>query len=308
MENRILIAGGAGLIGSRLTKHLQNRGYTVFWLSRNPDKPTMVKTFFWDPEKNLIDDEAILQADYIINLAGTNVFGKKWTGDYKKSIVESRIRSANVLLGKTKILEQPVKAYISASGVGYYGLNTGEKLVDENTQGGTDFLADVVKQWEKAADQFEKIKIRTVKIRTSIALSEEGGPLEKLMGPINAGIGAPLGSGKQYFPWIHIDDLCNVYIKAIEDDQMKGVYNAVAPDIVTNKELTKKTAHILHKPTIMPNVPAFILKLMMGTERAEVLLGGQKVSCKKLQDSGFSFQYPELDTALKNILNNKITA
>ncbi|WMJ72353.1 TIGR01777 family oxidoreductase [Cytophagaceae bacterium ABcell3] len=306
MGNRVLITGGSGMIGRRLTELLQEKGYTVHWLSRSAGKTNGVIKYPWNIEKKYIEDDAILKTDYIIHLAGANIFEKRWTDAYKKVIIESRTKSANLLLGKVKIFEQPIKAYITASGIDIYDSSCNEKGCNEQSPLGTDFLAEVCKKWEACADQFEKIGIRTVKIRTGVVLSESDGAFKKILSTVSMGIGAPLGSGKQYFPWIHLDDLCNIYIHALENEKLKGAYNACAPEVTTNKELTKQTAKLLGKPMFMPNVPAFALKLAFGAERAELILGGKKASPDKISKTGFKFKFPQLKEALGNLLNKNL--
>jgi uncharacterized protein len=305
MTERVLITGGSGMIGTRLTEMLIEKKYDVSYLSRSSGRKNGIKTYFWDPSNNLIDDEAVLNADYIIHLAGVNVFAERWTSEYKKAVIESRVKSLNLLYGKIKILEQPIKALISSSAIGVYGYEYNERLYDENAPHGSDFLTQVVEHWESAADQLTKLNIRVVKLRTGIVLSLGGGVLKEILGPIKNGIGSPLGSGKQYISWIHIDDLCRAYLKALEDEKMKGAYNAVAPKPVTNEVLTSKVASIVKKRIILPNVPSFALKLILGKERAEVILGGKKVSADKLIKSGFKFEFPDIEVALQDLIGTK---
>jgi uncharacterized protein (TIGR01777 family) len=306
MGRNVLITGGTGLIGSRLTQLLMERGYTVSHLSRGKGKG-QIKTYQWDLTKGTIEDEALLKTDYIINLAGAGVFDKKWNKDFKQEIVESRVDSINLICDKIKILKlidnHKIKAFVSASAIGYYGANTENISIDETAPAGNDFLAGVVKEWEAAASKINAINIRTVLIRIGIVFSKEAGALEKLMAPIKMGGGAVLGSGKQYVSWIHIDDLCEIFIKALEDENMKGVFNAAAPEPVTNEMLTKTIAKKLDKAILLPNVPAFALKFMLGSEKALLVLGGNKVSSEKVQKAGFVFKYSSLDKALQNLLN-----
>jgi uncharacterized protein len=301
MSKNVLITGGTGLIGSRLTEHLLKKGYNVSYLSRNKDNGK-IKKYRWDIQKKSLEDEAILSADYIINLAGASVFEKKWNKEFKKEILESRTSSVELLSDKLKSTPHHVKAFVSASAIGYYGADTGDTLITETSEGGKDFLAEVVQKWESAMNRIEDLQIRTVKLRIGIVMSKGGGVMEKLINPINKGAGAALASGKQYVSWIHIDDLCNIFIKAIEDENIKGVYNAVAPHPVTNEELTKSLAGILGKSIILPNVPEFVLKFLLGSEKAALVSGGNKVSSEKIQKTGFDFNFPRLNEALENLL------
>lgn len=298
----ILITGASGLIGSKLTPLLQQKGYRVIHLSRSIPEKAGVETFLWDVQKQTIDNESVQQADYIIHLAGANIADERWTTSRKKEIIDSRVDSAHLLFKSIQMTNTTIKAFISASAVGIYGAITSEKIFTESELPAEDFLGITCKLWEGAAETIAKLEIRTVKLRTGIVLSEKGGALEKMAKPIRFFAGAPLGSGKQYMPWIHIDDLCDMYIKAIEDHSMFGAYNAVAPEHITNTALTKAIAGRLHRPLIMPNIPAFLLKLIFG-ELAIAVLEGSRVSCKKIEDAGFIFKYNQVHKALENLLH-----
>lgn len=298
MEN-VLITGGTGLIGTRLTELLQQSGYSVTYLSRSKGNGN-IKTYLWNPSEGKIDEDALLNADYIINLAGTGVFDHKWSKDYKGEIVASRVNALHLLYEKLKGRRWP-KAFVTASAVGIYGADNGEKILTEESPIGEDFLAGVCRQWEVAAEYLNAMGIRTVKIRVGIVLSPKGGALEKLDATVKKGAGAVLGSGKQYISWIHIDDLCKLFIKALTDENMSGAYNAVAPNPVTNEELTKALGETLHKSIVLPHVPAFALKLMLGAERAETVLGSSRVSAAKTLQTGFKFEFEELKPALADL-------
>jgi uncharacterized protein (TIGR01777 family) len=294
---KILITGASGLIGTRLTEMLLQEGHEVAHLGRSK-KNGLVPSFVWDVEKGLVDEEAFHGIDSIIHLAGAGVADKRWTENRKREILESRTKST-ALLAKSLEKNQNIKVVVSASAIGYYGFLGGDVEFTEGDKLGTDFLAGVVDAWEKAVDKIQQKRI--VKLRTGIVLSEKDGAMKKMMTPIQFGIGSPLGTGMQYISWIHIDDLCRMFSKAVEDDSMRGVYNATGPYAVTNAELTKAIASILRKPVWLPNVPAFVLKLVLG-ELAEIVLTGSKVSSKKIQQAGFQFQFPDLDQAIKNLL------
>ncbi|GAA4305133.1 TIGR01777 family oxidoreductase [Nibribacter koreensis] len=296
---KILIAGGTGLVGTRLSEMLIDSGYEVAHLSRNPDKYAHYKTFKWDLKKGCLDENAIKYADYVINLAGASVSDEKWSGSRKKEILHSRTQSTHVLCEYLSKVLHHVKGFISSSAVGIYG-NSGDKLMLEESAYGSDFLAEVCKQWEHSAWQVHNLGIRTVIYRIGIVLSNKGGALPQIAKPIRMLAGAPLGSGKQYMSWIHIDDLCRLFIKAIEDAQMQGVYNAVSPHPSTNEEVTKALAAVMHKPLVFPNVPAFGLKLMLG-EMSEIVLGGSRVSANKVLQTGFTFEYNQLQEALESL-------
>lgn len=297
----ILITGASGLIGQKLTPLFLRKGYRVIHLSRTLPARPAVETFLWDVQKQTIDNDAIQQADYIIHLAGANISDKRWTASRKKEIIDSRVDSLHLLFKSIQRTNKQLKAFVSASATGIYGALTTEKIFSEGDPPAEDFLGTTCKLWEGAAETIAKLEIRTVKLRTGIVLSENGGALEKMVKPVKLFVGAPLGSGKQYFPWIHIDDLCEIYLKAIEDNSLYGPYNAVAPEHITNKAFTEHIAHLLKRPLILPNVPSFLLKLAVG-ELAIAVLEGSRVSCKRIEESGFIFTYNTVDKALRHLL------
>jgi len=296
----VLITGGTGLIGKALHKKLSDKGYRVIVLSRSTSENKDV--FKWDLESAYIEEEAIKQVNYIIHLAGAGITDKRWTDKRKEEILRSRILTTKLLYKYVKQYNPNLNAFISASGVGYYGSITSGKIYTENDSAGNDFLAEVCVRWEKESLKFQQLKIRTVNYRTGIVLSKNGGALPKLTKPIKLGVGAAVGSGNQYMPWIHIEDLCNMYISAIENENYNGIYNAVAPEHTTNKQLTKAIANTLKKSIWLPNIPAFAVKAMFG-EMAMVLLKGSRVSSEKIKENGFTFKYKSLKKALGNLLN-----
>ncbi|QSE98320.1 TIGR01777 family oxidoreductase [Fulvivirga lutea] len=302
MPKTILITGGTGLVGSRLTELLKEKNFKVRYLSRTAGSKNGVQAYVWDVEKQTIDKSALEGVDAIIHLAGAGVADKKWTAARKKEILESRTRSTQLLHDTLKSINHEVKSFVSASAIGYYGWDTGGVWVKEGSRFGDDFLATVTKAWEEKVDQITELGIRTAKLRIGIVFSEKGGALYEMAKPIKFGVGAPLGSGNQYMSWIHIDDLCNMFIHAVENDDVNDVYNAVGPNPETNKVITKETAKVLNRPCFLPNVPAFVLKLMLG-KRAAMILGGSRVSCEKIQATGFKFSYPTLPEALKDLLS-----
>jgi uncharacterized protein (TIGR01777 family) len=298
---KVLITGGTGLIGIQLRNVLLERGYEVAVLSRTKRNESGVLTYLWNPDKNEIDKEAINSADYIIHLAGVNIGEKRWTANRKQLILESRIKSGELILNNLDQDNNRLKAYITASGIGYYGAITTENIFTETDEPAADFLGQVCEKWEHITEGFDKKGVRTVKIRTGVVLSASGGALAKMLVPIKLGIGSALGSGKQYFPWIHIDDLCRIYLKAIGDDTMKGAYNAVSPESLTNEQFTRSIARYLNKPFWFPPVPSFILQIMFG-EMSKILLTGSRVSADKIQAEGFIFKFPKLRDALKHLI------
>lgn len=301
----ILITGGTGLIGNYLSRFLKEKGYTVALLSRSGKHSEEFPVYFWDINKQIIDPKAITSADYIIHLAGENIGTKRWTEERKKEIISSRILPTQLLFDAISKSTHKPKAFISASAIGYYGAVTSQHIFTESDPAANDFLGHTCRQWESEVDRFQELAIRTVKIRTGIALTSAGGALEKIKKPVALGLGAPLGTGNQYMPWIHIDDLCHVYLKAIEDAAMQGAYNAVAPEHATNRQLTEAIARVLHKKIRLPKIPSTVLKLALGP-MSEMLLTGSRVSSEKLIESGFQFRFATLQGALTDLLQKEI--
>lgn len=295
----ILVTGGTGFIGKYLCNLLGSKGYNVLILSRN--KTNSPNTFYWNISENYIDPKAIKLADYIVHLTGAGIADKRWTKKRKEELIDSRVKSTNLLFNKIKEFNPTLKGFISASGIGFYGAVTSSKIYSEKDSVGTDFLAEVCKVWESASSQFKSLNIRTVIFRTGIVLSKKGGAFEKMSQPIKLGFGSPIGTGNQYIPWIHIDDLCNMYVEAIENNELNGIYNAVAPEHITNKELTKKIANSLHKKIWLPHVPDFILRLIFG-EMALILLEGSRISSNKIEKTGFQFKFPTIQKALQELI------
>ncbi|MBB6612858.1 TIGR01777 family protein [Pontibacter sp. Tf4] len=304
MPQKILITGGSGMIGTRLSEMLIDQGYEVAHLSRNPSKFSKYKTFRWNVKEGYIDENAITYADYIIHLAGAGVADQKWTEEYKREIMSSRVDSARLLYNCLQKSEHHVKGFTAVSGIGIYG-DSGDQLVSEESIPADDFLAEVCKAWEASSWQIKDLGLRTVIFRLGVVLSTEGGALPQLARPVKMMAGAPLGSGKQYMSWIHIEDACRLLIKAIEDTSLEGVYNAVAPHPVTNKEFTKELAEVMHKPLVLPKVPEFALNLVLG-QKSGVVLDSQRVSANKILQTGFTFEYNYLDEALESFYDKKL--
>jgi len=297
---KILITGGTGLVGTALCFKLQALGFEVAILSRTKNEKFTLPTYYWDVAKNKIDISIINSVDCIIHLAGVNISEKRWSKNQKEQILDSRIKSAELIFNNIDIKNNQLKAFITASAVGFYGAITSNQIFDETAPAADDFLGQTCFKWEQVADKFAAIGIRTVKIRTGIVLTKKGGALAKIAKPIKLGFGAAIGNGSQYLPWIHIDDLINIYYKAIETETMIGAYNAVAPEQLTNQEFSKKVALSLKKSIWLPNIPAIIFKLIFG-EMAVILLNGSRISSVKIEALGFQFKYPKLDLALKDL-------
>lgn len=298
---KILISGGTGSIGQLMAGFLEDQGHDVGVLSRSRNPQSPFKTYLWDPETNYLDPESLESCEYVIHLAGAGIADKSWTPKRKKEILESRIQSTDLLFSKVQDLKTPLKAFISASAVGYYGQRTSTHIFTEKDKPANDFVGKTCFLWEQAADRFREIGIRTVKLRIGIVLMEQGGALEKMVQPVRMGFGAALGSGKQYIPWIHWKDLIRMFEKAVSDPDMNGPYNAVAPSYVTNADFTRAMGRALGKKIWLPRVPSMVLKMILG-ERAVLLLQGSRVSPKKILASGFQFEYEDVDKALDDLL------
>jgi uncharacterized protein len=303
MSKKILITGASGLIGTRLTEMLLQKGYPVLHLSRTKRNGS-VPSFTWDVEKGTLDTQALEGVETIIHLAGAGIADKRWTTKRKSEILQSRVQSSALLYNVLATTTHQVKTVISASAIGYYGFGTDEEIFTETDQPGKDYMAQVTQQWEQSVDKIASLNIRVAKLRTGIVLSNQGGALVEMAKPINLYVGAPLGTGKQFLSWIHIDDLCRLFIKAIDDNEVKGAYNAVSGDWATNKEFTKMIAKVLNRPLFLPHVPEFIMKLILG-EMAMLVLKGSKVSADKIKATGFTFAFSNLEEALRNLLGEK---
>ncbi len=295
----VLITGGTGLVGSKLVAELRKRGHSVKVLvrkkSKNPDE------YYWNYRKRELDVAALQDVDCIIHLAGASI-GKKWTLEYKEELISSRVDSANFLFDRCTLADISLKSFISASGINYYGTFTSDNVLDEESDiVKHDFLSRVCKEWESAALHFASISERTVILRTAPVLSEKGGTLEKLNMITNLNLGSGIGKGTQWFNWIHLEDLVNMYIEAVEKPRLTGIYNAVADEIPTNREFMQRLAEARGKFFLPINVPAFLLRMVLG-EMSEIILEGTRISNKKIKSQGFDFKYPKLNQALKALV------
>jgi uncharacterized protein (TIGR01777 family) len=306
-----LITGGTGLVGQRLTEMLTAKGHEVIVLTRSlPTTATQgVSYALWDVNKQTIDAAAIAKADIIIHLAGAGVADKRWSTARKEEIKNSRTQSSALLVKALKETPNKVEAVISASAIGWYGA-VPEAVADkgefqEDAKADTEFLGDTCRLWEESVQPMVTLGKRLVKLRIGIVLSTKGGALAEFIKPIKLGVAAILGSGKQYISWIHIDDLCRMFIYASENKTINGVFNAVAPHPVTNKTLTIQLAKLMRKQFYIPiPVPAFMLKIIMGEMSIEVLKSAY-ISCRKIKQSGFTFLFPAIESALGNLTGKK---
>jgi len=303
MAKNVLLTGGTGFIGKHLTDVLIENGFTVSILSRSSRENTPSITYYkWNLKDNFIEKDAIMNADYIIHLAGEGIVEKRWTKNRKKAILESRTKPIELIFSALKENNKTLDAFISASAVGIYGAITGPEICTENTPPANDFLGTTCQQWENAADQITSLGIRTVKIRTGIVLGKDEGFLKKIAPGFKAGFGAILGSGKQYLPWIHVEDLCQIYLKAIVDNKMQGAYNATITDNTTNATLSRILANLYGYSIWIPNIPEFLIKLALG-EMSIAVLEGQRISSEKIQKAGFEFQHTDIEATLSTSLS-----
>ncbi len=308
----VMITGGTGLIGKNLTRHLTLKGYEVIIVSRKPARASndgMISFANWNLEEQKIDSNAIAKSDYIINLAGAGVMEKKWSKKYKKEIVESRTKSGELLINALQKNPNHVRAIIAASAIGWYGGDTKPLLHTsgfiESDTADKNFLGETCRLWEESIEPVTKLNKRLVKLRTGIVLSNDGGAFTEFKKSLGFGIAAILGGGKQIISWIHIDDLCRMYINAIENEKLSGSYNAVAPSPVNNKTLILKLAKKMRGQFYIPfHVPQFLLKLILGQRSIEILKSAT-VSCEKIKAAGFTFLYPSIDAALKELCKKK---
>ncbi len=301
---KVLITGGSGLVGRRLTEMLLQQGYNVAHLSRTPGNMPGVEVFTWDVNQGSIDEEAVQQADHIIHLAGAGIADQRWTPGRKQEILDSRVKSAELLVNALKKTGHRPTSFISSSAVGYYG-NRAHHFLHEDDAPGNGFLSEVCVAWEKAVQPVAELGIRLVVMRTGIVLSARGGALAEMEKPVNFHLGTYLGSGNQFYAWIHIDDLCSMFIKAITDPSMQGPYNAVSPNPQRNKVMTSAIAKAKNTAALMLPAPEFALRLVLG-EMADTVLDSTRASADKILEAGFNFQFPELDEALADIYTRGI--
>ena len=295
---KILITGATGLIGNELVKFLLSKKHTVNYLTTSKSKiesKLNYQGFYWNPEQGRIDENCLYEVDVIVHLAGANI-AKRWTSDYKQEIIESRILSAELLYNLIRKTPNQVKQFVSASGTAIYPDSIDEIYDETTTETEDSFLSNVVKKWEESANRFQVLGIKACKIRTGIVLSHNGGALPEMVKPITMGLGAVMGSGKQIQSWIHISDLVSLYYFVIEK-QLEGIYNAVAPNSINNKELTKIIAKTLKKPLFLPNIPEFVMKLILG-EMSYLLFSSKNLSSEKIRSFGFQFKFPKIELAI----------
>ena len=299
---KILITGATGFVGSQLTKLLIDNNITVNYLttskSKIESKPNY-KGFYWNPDEGKIDENCFIGVDVIVHLAGANI-ANRWTKLYKQEIIESRVLSANLMFNALKKYPHQVNHYISASGTAIYPDSFDKVYSESETQIADGFLSNVVVKWEESADQFKLLNLKVTKVRTGIVYDKNGGALSEILKPIKLGFGSSFGSGQQVQSWIHLFDVVQLYYFLIKNN-LDGTFNAVAPQTVTDEKLTKTIAKILKKPLFMPNIPRFIMQLILG-DMSELLFTNKNISSQKAVGAGFVFKFPDIDSALNDIL------
>jgi uncharacterized protein len=303
----VLLTGGTGLVGKALAQRLLKKNFRVIILTRKipaAQHQEGLQYALWNVKEKTIDVAAVQKADHIIHLAGAGVVDKRWTAAYKKEIQESRTQSSALLIDTLKQHENKVQTIVSSSAIGWYGADTAASMEQGFTETDTvdnNFLGQTCRLWEESVDAATAIGKRVVKLRTGIVLSNDGGALAEFKKPLKFGLATILGSGKQTVSWIHIDDLCRMYVDAIQNNNLLGAYNAVAPAPVSNKKLTLELAKIMRNKFFIPvYVPSFVLKIILGQSSIEVLKSCT-VNCDKIKKAGFAFLYPSIDAALMQL-------
>jgi len=294
---KILVAGASGLVGSALIPALESEGAEITHLARSSPRANEIE---WHPNRGQIDAARLEGFDAIINLAGENIAEGRWTDEKKRKIHDSRVNGTHLLAEAIAKLTQRPRAFLCASATGFYG-DRGDEILDETSESGGGFLGDVCREWERATEPAAKAGVRVVNLRFGPILAREGGMLGKMLTPFKMGMGGKVGSGKQYISWVAIDDVVGAIKLALADESIHGPLNVVSPNRVTNEEFTKTLGGVLSRPTVMA-IPAFAARLAFGEMADEMLMVSQRVTPKKLNDAGYQFKYPELESALRHYL------
>ncbi|MEZ4802339.1 MAG: TIGR01777 family oxidoreductase [Gelidibacter sp.] len=298
----VLITGATGLIGNEIVKQCHEQTIKVHYLTTSKEKISNepdYKGFYWNPEKGIIDNNCFKNVDAIINLAGSTI-SKRWTPSYKKEILESRMKTLQLLKESLSQLEHNVEHLISASAIGIYPSSLTNYYEEDFPRTSTTFLGKVAEQWELKADEFTSMNLNVSKIRIGLVLSNKGGALPEMVKPIKYGAGAAFGKGTQWQSWIHLKDLAKIFVFVLQNS-LEGIYNGVAPNPVTNTDLTNAIAKQLEKPLFLPNIPKFFMKLVLG-EMHILLFESQRVSSKKIEENGYDFEFSNLQPALESLL------
>lgn len=296
----VLITGGSGTIGMYLTSVLLSKGYNVSHLSRGHEQFGRVRVHRWDTGKGILDPKAFEGIGHVVHLAGANIGEKRWDAARKKEILNSRVESARLVHKVVTENGISLKSFITASGTSAYGTITTDRIFSETDPFSDDFLGNVCRKWEEAADLFAASGIRTVKIRSALLLEKNDIALKRMSQPARFGVLGYVGSGRQYMPWIHVADISNIYAMAIGNDAMTGAFNAVSPLHVTHKQFMETLSKVLGKPFFPVPAPPLALKAVYG-EMADIVLKGSRVSSEKIRNAGFDFRFPDLNSALRDI-------
>jgi len=303
MNEIVLISGGTGMVGQKLTQLLVEQGYKVRLLSRKKQNHEHAEVFQWDVESGKMDEKALEGVHHLVHLAGAGIADRPWTAKRRQEIIDSRVKSAQILLKAIENLEEKPLSFISASAVGFYG-DSKEQTFRETDAASDCFLGKTCQLWESASKKIKKMGVRRVVLRIGIVLSGEGGALPKMAGPVKFGAGAYFGNGQQWYSWIHVDDLVRMFAFAIQQSKLEGIYNAVAEEPVNNKDLTRAIAKQLGRPFIGIPTPAFVLRLAMG-EMSNIVLYSTKVSAEKILSTGFKFEHSTIESALNAVYPSK---
>ena len=301
---RVLISGASGLIGTALTSRLESAEIEVKQLTRQSVDDADEKRIYWHPESGTLDAEQIEGFRAVIHLAGENVADENWTNEKKRRIMDSRVASATLLCRVLAHLKEKPRMLICASAIGYYG-NRGDEELTEDSEPGTGFLAEVCQAWERAVQPAVEAGIKVVNLRMGMVLSSHGGALQRMLPPFRLGLGGPVAGGQQWMSWIAMNDLMEIILHCLNNRRMTGVINAVAPNPVQNRDFVQALGRVLGKPVITP-VPAFAVKLKFGEMGRELILASTRVKPERLEQSGFEWQYPDIEDALRACINGEI--
>ena len=301
----ILITGGTGLVGMHLSRMLRDKGHEVIHLSRKENLQAEFPAYRWDIDGDFVDASALKQADHIVHLAGSSIVGKRWSARQKQGILDSRVKSIKLLAHQIQSSGASIQSFISASAIGYYGNRGDEIITEQSPAGDSGFLVESCELWEKAVEDVAALDIRTVRMRIGIVLSTMDGALPKILLSFKANAGTWFGDGAQYYSWIHIDDVAQMFVKAIEDDSLQGAYNATAPNPVSNKNFIKILAKALDKKALLLPTPAFAMRLAMG-EMADTVLHGNRVIPQRMTEAGFKFKFEDLEATFRDLIRRKV--
>lgn len=296
----VLITGASGLIGTALRSALQGQGHTIHTLGRGSSLHGGTHHFRWDVAKGFVDPECLVGVSHIVHLAGAGIADARWSKTRVDELIASRAASARLLMKVVLAHGSTPVAFVSAAGINYYGATTTDHVFVETDPAGKDTIARISVAWEEAVDEWSKIT-RVVKLRTPMVLAREGGALKKLAMPARFGAASALGSGRQWVPWVHVDDLVHIYHESLFNEAFRGAYNVNTGNDVTNDTLMRTLSRVMRRPYFLPNVPAFVLRSMLG-ELSTILLEGSRASQRRLIDTGFRFKHPALEPALRDLL------